>query len=148
MKTIDSTTRALPLLCKILNYMPSSYAQVIACVEDGVFIAGVVYDGYNGGSIGAHIWVDEGKRPSREWYAAIFDYPFNVLGVNKIVGQVKGSNEEARKLDEHLGFVHEASITGYYDDGDSLIIYTMTKDQSRILNSPSWGKTVRKVRGA
>lgn len=147
MKTIDCSTHALPLICKILNFMPSSYAQVLSNMEDGVYIAGVVYDGYNGGSIGAHIWVDDGKRPSKEWFAAIFDYPFNVLGVNKIVGQVKGSNEEARKLDENFGFVKEAEITEYYDDGDSLIIYTMTKAQCRILNSPSWERVVKSIQG-
>lgn len=145
MKVIDCTTHALPLICKILNYMPSSHAQVIACMEDGVYIAGVVYDGYNGGSIGAHIWIDEGKRPCKEWFAAIFDYPFNRLKVNKIIGQVKGSNDEARTLDEHFGFVKEAEISQYYDDEDSLIIYTMRKDQCRVLNSPLWGKAMTRV---
>lgn len=147
MKSIDCTTHALPLICKILNFMPSSYAQVISCIEDGKYIAGVVYDGYNGGSIAAHVWVDVDARPSKEWFAAIFDYPFNVLGVKKIVGQVKGSNDEARKFDEHLGFVLEGTISEYYDDGDSLLIYTMTKEQCRILNSPAWAGTVSKVRG-
>lgn len=147
MKTIDCTTHALPLICKIIGYNPSTHAQVIACMEDGVYIAGVVYDGYNGGSIGAHIWVDVDKRPSKEWFAAIFDYPFNVLRVNKIVGQVKGSNDEARKLDEHFGFVLEGTITKFYDDEDSLLIYTMDRDQCRILNSPNWRRTVQKVRG-
>lgn len=148
MKTIDCSTRALPLICKILNYMPSTYAQVISCMEDGVFIAGVVYDGYNGGSIGAHIWVDDGKRPSKEWFAAIFDYPFNVLGVKKIIGQVKGSNDEAHALDRHFGFIKEADIAEYYDDGDSLVIYSMTKDQCRILTSPTWAKVTNIVGGA
>ena len=145
MKIIDCSTLYLPLLCKVLNYMPTPYAQVIACVEDGICIAGVVFDGYNGGTIGAHIWVDDGKRPSKDWFGAIFDYPFNRLQVNKIIGQVKGSNDEARKLDEHFGFVKEAEITQYYDDEDSLIIYTMRKDQCRILNSPLWGRTASRV---
>lgn len=147
MKIIDCSTMFLPFLCKMLNFMPSTHAQVIGCVEDGKIIAGVIYDGYNGGSIGAHIWVDVGARPSKEWFVAIFDYPFNRLQVAKIIGQVKRSNDEARKLDEHFGFKMEGSITEYYDDGDSLLIYTMTKDQCRVLNSPKWGRIADRVKG-
>lgn len=147
MKIIDCTNQALPLLAKVLNYMPSSYAQVIACLEDGAPIAGVIYDGYNGATIGAHIWIDEGKMPSKEWFAAIFDYPFNKLQVVKIIGQVKSSNIEAIKLDENLGFMLEGVIEDYYDDGSALLIYTMRKDQSKILNSYAWRKVVARVRG-
>jgi RimJ/RimL family protein N-acetyltransferase len=141
MKTIDCTTLFLPLVCTILKYSPTTLAQCIICLEDGKPIAGVVYDGYNEVSISAHIWVDDQKVPSKAWYAAIFDYPFNRLGVTKLIGQVNSSNEEASKLDKHFGFIEEARVKGYSENGD-MIIYTMTKDQCRILNSPAWAKVV------
>lgn len=141
MKVIDCTTLFLPLICTILRYSPTNMAQCIACLEDGKAIAGVIYDGYNEVTVGAHIWVDEGKVPCKEWYAAIFDYPFNRLGVKKIVGQVASHNEEASRLDKHFGFIEEARVKDYSEDGD-LIIYTMTKEQCRILNSPAWAKVV------
>lgn len=147
MKYIDCTTLFLPLLCKELGVTPTTSAQCIVCMEDGFPIAGVVYDGYNGGSIAAHIWIKEGKRPSRAWYGAIFDYPFNRLGVKKIIGQVKSTNSKAVVLDSHFGFIMEAFVADFYEDGD-LLIYTMTKGQCRVLNSPRWSSVAELVRSA
>ncbi len=107
----------------------------------------MVYDCYNGAGITAHLWIAEGKVPSREWYAAIFDYPFNRLRVKKISGQVASTNVAACKLDERMGFVREAVIKDYIVGGD-LIVYTMTRDQCRILNSPRWSPVVHKVEAA
>lgn len=142
-KMIDCRTAYLPFLCKALDYSPGPFANCIVCVrEDGRPVAGVIYDGYNGATIMAHIWVDAESTPSREWYAAIFDYPFNRLKVHKIVGQVRSTNEEAMKLDHHFGFELEAVISKFYDTGADLLVYTMTREQCRILNSPAWAKTV------
>lgn len=144
MKCIDCTTLFLPFLCKRLGYMPTVLAQCITCVEDNAPIAGVVYDNYNTTSIAAHIWVGKEFRPSREWYSAIFDYPFKRLGVRKIIGQVISNNDAAMRLDTHFGFVEEARVTDYSEDG-SLILYTMTPEQCRILNSPAWARVNEKI---
>lgn len=147
MKQIDCSTLQLPFLCKQLNYMPTPYAQVICCIEDGRPIAGVVYDGYNGAIISAHIWIDDEARPSKEWYAAIFDYPFNRLGIYKIIGQVNSNNVDAVRLDTHLGFILEAKIEGYYDDRGDLLIFSMVKEQCRVLNSKAWARVAQRVTG-
>lgn len=146
MMHISSSTLYLPVLCKCLDYCAGPLAQCIVCADENNYpVAGVIYDGYNGAIIHAHIWIDAERQPIREWYACIFDYPFNRLGVDKIIGQVNSGNEEARKLDEHFGFVLEAEISKYYDDGASLLVYTMTKDQCRVLNSPAWRKLNEKI---
>lgn len=139
MKYIVTDRGYLAFLCKALQYVPSSLAECIMCVEaDGKPVAGVIYDNYNGHIIHAHIWIDAEKRPSREWYSAIFDYPFNRLEVRKVIGQVNSNNEEAAALDKHFGFVLEAELTDYYEDGASLLVYTLTREQCRVLNSPAW----------
>src|SRR3546814_7326156 len=97
--------------------------------------------------IHAHIWVDAEKTPSREWYVAIFDYPFNQLMATKIIGQVSSANIEAQRLDTHFGFELEAKISNYYDDGSSLMVFTMDRSQCKILNSPKWAQVVKKVKG-
>lgn len=148
MRSITFSTTYLPFLSKALDFTPTCLAQCIVCAEwDGYPVAGVIYDGYNGSIIHAHIWVDADKMPLREWFAMIFDYPFSQLGVTKIIGQVKSSNAEARKLDENFGFTLEAEIKDYYDDGSSLLVYTMTKEQCRVLNSPAWLKVLNKIKG-
>jgi hypothetical protein len=147
MKALDCSTLFIPMLCRELDYICTSAAQCITCIDDDGLVSGVVYDNYNGRSIAAHICILEGKVPSREWYAAIFDYPFNRLGVHKILGQVVGENTKARMLDEHFGFHLEGVIEDYSPNGD-LLLYTMTKAQCRVLNSPRWSKineTIRRV---
>lgn len=147
MKSIHCSTMAIPLLAKALGVNPSNVAQAITCIEDGMVIAGVIYDCYNGASVQAHIWIDADHKPSKEWYVAIFDYPFNQLRVTKIMGQVKGNNSEARALDEHFGFILEAVIEDFYEEGEPLRIYSMRKEQCRVLNSPTWRKIVQRVSG-
>lgn len=144
MKAIDCSTLYLPFLCKALNYRPTECAQCITCVDDGKPVAGAIYDGYNELTISAHIWIDAERMPSKEWYACIMDYPFNKLGVQKLVGQVASGNAEARALDEHFGFVEEARVKDFSHDGD-LIIYTMTREQCRILNAPIWQRVLKRV---
>jgi len=147
MMTLDCTTMFLSTLCRELNLAPSALAQCIVCLEDGVPIAGGVCEGFNTYTITAHIWIKEGKKPSKEWFAAIFDYPFNQLGVNKILGHVLSKNEKAIRLDEKFGYTLEAVIKDYSPDGD-LLIYSMTRDKCRVLNSPAWASTIAKLQEA
>jgi RimJ/RimL family protein N-acetyltransferase len=89
--------------------------------------------------------MDAEKRPLREWYAAIFDYPFNRMGVRKIIGQVNSNNIEAQNLDVNFGFTLEAELKDYYEDGASLLVYTLTRENCKILNSPLWERVVNKM---
>lgn len=147
MSYISSNLLYLPFLGQMLEYVPSHRAQCIMCVDEatGTPIAGVAYDGYNGHIIMAHIWIDKGRKPSKEWIAAIFDYPFNKLGIAKIIGQVRSSNHAALEIDKHFGFELEARIEDFYDNGDSLEVLTMRRDQCMILKSPKWAKVVDRV---
>lgn len=145
MNHIDCSSLYLPFLSRALGYVPTCLAQCITCADGtGKPVAGVIYDGYNEVTISAHIWLDAEHRACKEWYVAIFDYPFNRLGIKKLVGQVNSTNVEAIKLDEHFGFVEEARVKDYSHEGD-LIIYTMTREQCIILNSPKWFKIVERI---
>lgn len=147
---IISSPTYLPVLCRCMDYSPTALAQCIVCADAKTLapIAGVIYDGYNGAIIHAHIWMDAERTPSREWFAAIFDYPFNRCGVKKVIGQVCSDNKEAQKLDEHFGFVLEAKIDDYYPSGASLLVYTLTREQCRVLNSKAWANVTKRVMGA
>ena len=134
----------IPFLQTQLALDELARAQCIVCVDDGVPVAGAVYAGYNTVSVDVHIWIEEGRVPCRDWYVAIFDYPFNHLNIHKGVGRVVAKNTDAIKLDEHFGFVLEATIKDYSPMGD-LYLYTMTREQCRVLNSPLWAKAVARV---
>lgn len=149
MRTITCSQTYMPFLCKALEFTPTSLARCVVCADDnGYPIAGVIYDGYNGAIVHAHIWMDPEKLPLREWYSAIFDYPFNRMGVRKIIGQVNSNNVEAQRLDKHFGFELEAKLDDYYEDGASLLVYTLTRDKCRVLNSPRWAKVNQRIFGA
>jgi len=141
---IDCSSMFLPTLCRELELAPTPLAQCIVDVQNGKPVAGVVYENYNTVSVTAHIWVKDGAVASKEWWAAIFDYCFNQLGIHKLIGQVYSTNEKARRLDEKMGFVLEATIKDYCLEGD-LLMYTMTKEQCRILNSPVWARVLKLV---
>lgn len=141
---IDCTNRYMPVMCMEIGLMPTPLAQCIMCIRDGIAIAGAIYEGYNTYTIQTHIWIKEGFKPEKEWMVAIFDYPFNQLQVNKLIGQVSSKNEKACKLDEHFGFAVEAVVKDHSPDGD-LLIYTMPRENCRILNSPKWAGILKVV---
>lgn len=109
-------------------------ARTIGLLDNGEPIAGVLYDQYNGASIGMHVAAEPGARwMTREFLRVCFAYPFEQLGVRKIIGLVGSGNTRARAFDEHLGFVLEATLKEAHPDGD-LLVYSMTRSQCRWLD--------------
>ena len=83
----------------------------------------------------AHIAGKPGRRwLTREFLFAIFDYPFNQLGVRRITGLVPKKNKDARRFDEHLGFEYEGNMRNALAD-DDMIIYGMLKEKCKWLKS-------------
>jgi RimJ/RimL family protein N-acetyltransferase len=78
------------------------------------------------GSVGEH-WA------SKDFIWAVFDYPFNKLGVSVILGQICADNTDALKLNRHLGFKVVAEIPDAHIEGD-LVIMAMRKEECRFLN--------------
>jgi hypothetical protein len=103
--------------------------------RDGKLVAGAMYESYKGpnGSITMAGRIDSKFLPPK-FYWMIFDYPFNQLKVEKIVGFVSEKNRKAQVLDEHLGFVLETRIKNYLPDADALV-YSMTKEQCRFIGA-------------
>lgn len=116
-------------------------ATAIGLMEDGELIAGVVFDSWNGASCCMHVAAAPGKAWMTPSYLKVcFAYPFNQLGVNKILGLVGSKNEAALQFDLHLGFVPEATLEGAHPDG-ALIVLSMTRAQCRWLPENRHGKT-------
>lgn len=111
-------------------FTPENSSCIGLLDKDGNLVAGVWYESYTKTSIIAHIAIE--GRMSKEFLSVIFNYPFVQLGVNKIIGIVNSSNEDALRLDNKLGFVEEARIKDVYPDGD-MVLLTMTKDKCRFL---------------
>ncbi len=98
--------------------------------KDGEVVAGVVYENWNGRSVFCHIAIEGRMTPT--YLAAIFDYPFNVCGVDKIVVPVSSGNSKALRLVGKMGFTEEARIHNADTNGD-IVFLTMARDSCRFL---------------
>jgi RimJ/RimL family protein N-acetyltransferase len=120
-------------LCKEIGLAPSPDIRCIGSVtDDNMRLLGVVgFDGYNGASVMMHVF-GKGNWISRDLLKVSFDYPFNHLKCNLVMGLVPSGNEEALRLNRHLGFKVETVLEGAHPDG-ALILMVMRKEDCRWL---------------
>jgi hypothetical protein len=128
MRWINTDLKFVPHLATLLEVNPTAGATCVCEFDDVTPIAGVLFDGYNGASIHAHIWIAPGRKPSRLWWYAIYQYMFEACKVSNVIGTVPASNEAAQKLDEHLGFELKCVVPNYYPNGDAMMIYVCTAE--------------------
>jgi RimJ/RimL family protein N-acetyltransferase len=106
--------------------------QAVVRIEKGELLGGVIYQNYTGASIRMHVagfaprWIDKDML----WMA--FHYPFEQLGVNKVLGYVHSTNLKALDFNRKLGFKEEARIEGVFRDAD-LVIMSMRREGCRWL---------------
>lgn len=121
---------------KIRGSFNPEAARAIGLERNGNPVAGVFYEGWNHKSVVAHIAI-EGRLTPLFLYA-IFHYPFQVLGVHKVIAPVAESNEESIRLVKKMGFIEEARLLDAHPDG-ALIFFTMTPDRCRFIGE-KYGK--------
>ena len=124
----------------VLGMKFSDYATFIGQEIDGEIKAVVAYDNIMDKSCMMHTAAIVPNWISKDLLWAAFDYPFNKLKVKVILASVASTNEEALKLDRHLGFVDKAYIEDAHIDGD-LVILAMRRENCRWLdiNAPLKG---------
>lgn len=108
----------------------SETSSAIGLQKDGKTIAGVIYENWNKASIFCHIAIE--GRLTKEYLKAIFDYPFNVCKVKKIIVPVVSNHHKSIKLVKNMGFEEEARIAEGAEGGD-IIFLTLTKENCRFL---------------
>jgi RimJ/RimL family protein N-acetyltransferase len=108
--------------------------QIVARIKDGVVCGGVIYTGYTGrdGSIELHLCGIHPGWITRDMIWVCFDYPFNQLGVKKIWGRVKATNQVALDLDLKFGLKVETVLKDVFPDGD-LNVLSMYREDCRWL---------------
>lgn len=106
--------------------------RAIGLRKGGDLVAAAVYEGFNGKNMWVHLCGVPGSRwMTREFLRAGFAYPFLVCGVQRLSGYVNASNHEARRLNEHIGYRQEATLTGAAPDGGDVLIYVMRREDCR-----------------
>ena len=117
----------------VLGMQFSEFATFIGQKIDGEVKAVVAYDNIMDKSCVMHTASIVPNWISRDLLWACFDYPFNILKVKVILASVASTNEEALRLDRHLGFVDKAYIEDAHIDGD-LVILAMRRENCRWLD--------------
>ena len=105
-------------------------SSAIGLQKDAKTIAGVIYENWNKRTVFCHIAVE--GRLTKAYLKTIFNYPFNVLNVEKIIVPVVKSNEKSIKLVQNMGFAEEARIKDGSPEGD-IIFMTLARDKCRFL---------------
>jgi RimJ/RimL family protein N-acetyltransferase len=72
--------------------------------------------------------------------AAIFDYPFNVCQVKKIIVPVGSDNEASTRMVSKMGFFQEGCIKDARPEGD-IVFWTMQRNDCKYLKD-RYGKKV------
>lgn len=115
---------------RIAGKFYSETSSAIGLEKDGAIVAGVIYENWNRASIFCHIAIE--ARLTKAYLKAIFDYPFNVCNVKKIIVPVVSNHVKSIKLVTNMGFTEEARIVDGSQDGD-IIFLTMTRENCRFL---------------
>jgi len=105
-------------------------SQAIGLKKDGRIIAGVIYEHWNGKSVVCHMAIE--GRLNRKFLWIIFDYAYNVCGVEKVLLPIASSNVKCIKLVLNMGFREEARLTNAHPTGD-LVFFTMKRTDCRFL---------------
>ena len=105
-------------------------SKAIGLKRHDEIIAGVIYDNYNHSSIWCHFAIEGQLTPF--YLAAIFDYPYNICQVEKIIVPVGSDNEQSAKVVTNMGFTEEGRIKEGRPDGD-IVFYTLRRDDCRFL---------------
>lgn len=107
-------------------------AKFIGQEKDGNLVAVVAFTNFIENACAMHIASVGENWMSRDLLWACFDYPFIKLEKKVILATLEASNEEAVRLNRHLGFQIEAVIKDAHENGD-LMIMSMRKEDCKWL---------------
>lgn len=114
-------------------WSPGRGSTVGLCNSDGTIAAACLFESCNGASILLHC-VGEGKDwLNREFLWFVFYYPFEQLGLHKIISPVSSSNAACIRFIKHIGFSLEATLKSADPNGD-LLLFTLERQNCKWLD--------------
>ena len=91
----------------------------------------VGYTGFVGKTCQMHVVNIGTRRAPRKLLWAAFDYPFNQVGVETVLGIVNSNNEAAIRFDKHLGFKEVMRLEGLHEGGGDIVVMRMDREDCR-----------------
>ena len=119
-----------------IQFVPRLHHAIASYDNNDILTGGVLFTDWMGGSIQVHV---AGFRPnwaSKALLYLAFNYPFEQLKVNKLIGLVPEENHQARNLNLHLGFRIEYKIDDVFNHrslANGMWIMSMRREDCRWL---------------
>jgi hypothetical protein len=110
------------------SYHPGQHT-VIARVENGKLLGGVVFKKFTGASIEMHVTSFHPLWLNRDLLWVCFHYPFMQLGCKKVLGVIPANNTKSLEFNRRLGFKVEARMDDIFPNGVGVVISSMTKEE-------------------
>ncbi len=128
----SQSPRFLEYVSRLTGTKDFGDCKTIAFWDDGL-LAVVVYNTLDESNCGISIATSSPKWCSKSVLRVIFGFPFIQLGLNRVTAFIRESNSKSISLVQRLGFMHEGEMKQYYENGESAMIYGLTKNESRWL---------------
>jgi hypothetical protein len=129
--------RIVAQLAKV-PYVVGHHHSIAQYDQRDVFMAGVLFTDWNGGSVQMHHALIGGYGGIRPLLWLTFNYAFEQLKVKKVLGMVPENNWRARNFDLHVGFMIEYLAEDVFNHPDGspngMYFMSMRRDQCRWLN--------------
>lgn len=107
-------------------------AHTIGLEKDGIIVAVAVYDTFSEVECNAHLASDGSKHwMNREFLVCGFAYPFIQCGFTSMTGVVPADNENAMKLNRHLGWVDVGVRHKALPGGGDIMVMEMLRENCR-----------------
>jgi len=106
--------------------------HVISRTSQGNLAGGIIFQDYNIASVSIHAAGFEPRWLNNNMLWIAFNYPFEQLGVKKLVATVSSRNQRALDFNRKLGFKEEARISDIFPDAD-LVVLAMRREDCRWL---------------
>lgn len=104
--------------------------------DNGVIIAGAIYERFNGHNVFFHGCSDSTKRWATPGFIrALMHHPFVSIGAPRMTTIVAASNHQALAFDDALGFREEGRLAQAAHDGSDAIYLTIWKHECKWLTS-------------
>lgn len=102
---------------------------ILAVADNGV-VAGCIMNNWTWNAVQVHFWIDSPMVLRHGFLEEVSHYVYDVAERGLMIGMVPADNEEALKLDRHIGFTELCRIPGGYMYDIDYVMLTLSKEEA------------------
>lgn len=108
---------------RIFNaFVPELHVCISRTAADGTLLGGVVFEEFTGRSVQLHLASFAPRWMNRDLLWVVFDYPFNQLKVEQVLGYITEDNAPALNFARRIGLREISRIPDVVPAGDVVVM--------------------------